>query len=277
MRLGGPVFTKYSSPREWVTAVKSSGYRAAYCPVDYHTDEKTIKAYEIAAAENDIVIAEVGAWSNPLSPHKEEQGKALEHCKKSLWLAEKIGARCCVNIAGSLGKKWDGPSPLDLSSAAFDQIVASVQEIIDSVKPERTFYTLETMQWMYPDSTDTYVALIKAINRPGFAAHFDPVNLISSPGRYFNTTQIISEFVAKLGPRIRSCHAKDIILGTNATVHLDEIRPGKGALDYRTYLTELDRLDRETPLMLEHLQTEEEYLLAAGYIRSVAETAGITL
>ena len=83
--------------------------------------------------------------------------------------------------------------------------------------------------------------------------------------------------MAKLGTLIRSCHAKDILLQEQLTVHLDEVRPGCGKLDYRTYLRELANLPRDTPVMLEHLQSAEEYAAAAGYIRQVAEQEGIAL
>ena len=58
-------------------------------------------------------------------------------------------------------------------------------------------------------------------------------------------------------------------------MHLDEVRPGLGSLDYRTFLRELDKLDPDTPLLLEHLPAEEEYALAARYVRSVAQEIGI--
>jgi len=76
---------------------------------------------------------------------------------------------------------------------------------------------------------------------------------------------------------IKSCHAKDIILRDNLTTHLDETRPGTGGLDYRAFLRELDTLDRNVPLMLEHLPKEEEYALAAAHIRSVARELSISL
>ena len=78
VRLGGPVFEKCNSPEEWVTALKKLGYRAAYCPVSPGADPALIKAYQSAAAKNDIVIAEVGAWSNPISPDQEIAKKAMQ-------------------------------------------------------------------------------------------------------------------------------------------------------------------------------------------------------
>src|SRR5947209_9295037 len=102
MRLGGPIYQEaYSDPASWVAAVQSAGYRAAYCPVSLEASDSEIAAYAQAARQADIIIAEVGAWSNPLSTDDSVRRAALKKCKDALALAEKLGALCCVNIAGS--------------------------------------------------------------------------------------------------------------------------------------------------------------------------------
>lgn len=275
MRLGGPVFGDTSTPELWIAALRAAGYGAAYCPVDNAADAATIRAYADAAAEAGIVIAEVGAWSNPLAPDEVERAAAVAHCQKQLALANAIGARCCVNIAGSCGTQWDGPHPDNLTEATFDLIVKTVQTILDVVRPTRTFYALETMPWMYPDSPDSYLRLLQAIDRPQFAVHLDPANMISSPQRFYGNSDFLRDCFTKLGRHIQSCHGKDIALGSQMTIHLDEVRPGLGGLDYRTFLTELDKLPADTPLMLEHLPSAEEYALAAQYICPLAEELGI--
>jgi len=182
IRLGGPVFGEFRDPQEWIKAVKAEGYSASYCPVPVGTDVSIIKAFEKAAKDADVAISEVGAWSNPISKNEKERKDALKKCKESLALADLIGAGCCVNITGSRGEKWDGPDPANLSRETFDLIVQTTREIIDEVKPVRTFYTLETMPWAFPDSPDSYLELIKAIDRKQLAVHLDPVNMINSPG-----------------------------------------------------------------------------------------------
>lgn len=219
----------------------------------------------------------MGAWSNPLSPDESARKQALAKCQRALALAEAIGARCCVNIAGSRGQKWDGPHPEDLTEETFQLIVQTVREIIDAVRPKRSFYTLETMPWMYPDSAESYLRLIQAIDRRQFAVHFDAVNLVDSPQCFFANAELIRDFVARLGPHIRSCHAKDVALAGKLTVHLDEVRPGLGGLHYRALLGELDRLEPDLPLLLEHLPNQDEYAGAAACIRSVARELGATL
>ncbi|HOZ46119.1 MAG TPA: TIM barrel protein [Candidatus Hydrogenedentes bacterium] len=275
MRLGAPIFETCDSPEAWVTAVRRAGYSAAYCPVDNAVPEDVARAYADAAKEAGIVIAEVGAWSNPMSPDEPTRKQALDRCTKQLALAEIVGARCCVNIAGSRGQQWDGPDPANLTDETFDLIVETVRNIIDAVNPTRTYYSLETMPWMYPDSADAYVRLVKAIDRKGFAVHLDPTNLVCSPQRYFNNGALITECFQKLGPHIRSCHGKDILLQSALMTHLDEVRPGLGRLDYGTFLRELSKLEPDAPLMLEHLPSAEEYKQAAAYVRGVARDMGL--
>jgi sugar phosphate isomerase/epimerase len=276
--LGGPVFEPYITPAEWVKAVRQHGYSAALCPVPLdESNSQTIRAYADAAQQSGIIIAEVGAWSNPLSRDEATRHAAIDQCRRALALADELGAACCVNIAGSLGEKWDGPCAADLTATTFDLIVESVRYIIDAVKPVGTFYTLEPMPWMYPDSPDSYLKLIKAIDRPAFAVHLDPINMINSPRRYFQQQAFIKECFDKLGPYIKACHIKDIILRDNLTVHLDEVRPGLGHFDHAYFLRRLNALNGRIPLLVEHLSTPEAYSLAADHIRAVARQEGITL
>lgn len=276
MRLGGPVFVEDLTPERWTAALQSKGYSAAYCPVTSDADSVTVQAYAQAAERAGIIIAEVGAWSNPLSDDAQTRQEALAKCQAQLALADEIGARCCVNIAGSRGEIWDGPHPDNLTQETFDMIVEVVRGIIDAVQPQRTHYTLEPMPWIYPDSADGYLRLIEAIDRPQFGAHVDPVNVVCSPQRYYKNGALIRAWFTKLGPYIRSCHAKDIVLSSKLTVHLDEVRPGMGNLDYWVYLQELNKLAPDTPLMLEHLSQESDYDLARAYVRGIASDLGLT-
>jgi len=270
------VFEKDLAPEQWAAAARKLGYGAAYCPVNEQADDATVRAYAEAARKAGLVIAEVGAWSNPISPDEETRRKAVKLCQDRLALAERIGANCCVNIAGSCGAKWDGPDPADLTDATFDLIVESVRGIIDAVRPTRACYTLETMPWMYPDSADSYVRLVAAIDRERFAVHMDPVNLVNCPQRYFRNAELLRECFRKLGPRIRSCHAKDILLDNKLTVHLSEVPPGKGGLDYAQYVRLVESIGPDTPLMMEHMK-QDDYGPAGEHIRSVAARAGVVL
>jgi sugar phosphate isomerase/epimerase len=148
--------------------------------------------------------------------------------------------------------------------------------VIDAVKPRQTTFSIEMMGWSLPDGPDSYVELIRAVDRPAFAVHLDVCNGINSPQRFYRNASFIEECFTKLGSWIVSCHAKDLAWLPEFNIHFQEVVPGKGAIDYATYLRELTKLKVDAPLMLEHLQTADEYQAGASYIRSVAGRTGVT-
>lgn len=276
MRLGGPLFETYHNPHEWIAALKRLNYSAAYCP--QIPTGFSVSDFTDAAKRENIIIAEVGAWhNNPLHRDESTRREAIRQIQMKLALADEIDARCCVNVAGSRGEIWDGPDAENLTPDTFALIVETVREIIDAVKPTRTFFTLETMPWCYPDSTESYTRLIQAIDRPAFAVHFDPVNLINSPARFFNNAAVMQEFAAALGQHIKCVHVKDIVLRPALTTHLDEVRPGAGALNYPALLNALHSLEPDLPIMLEHMTDPNDYVLAAEFIRATATQLGISI
>lgn len=275
VRLGGPVFGKFTDPAGWIKELKALGYSAAYCPVQPGATDEMIRSIRQEAEKNNILIAEAGVWNNMLDPDESKRKAAVARNIAVLQLADEIGAVCCVNISGARGEIWDGPYPGNYAKDTFGLIIETVRHIIDEVRPKSVFYTLEPMPYMLPDSPDTYLDLIKAVDRKQFAAHLDPVNMISSPQRYFNNASFIKECFAKLGPYIKSVHAKDITIMPELTVHLEERRPGLGFLDYAVLLQETSKL-KDIPFMLEHLTKPEDYKLAAEYVRQIGSQNGIS-
>lgn len=277
MRFGGVIFGKWETSEQWAQLALDAGYSAVYFPVDHKAADHVIDGYVKAARAADLVICEIGAWNNLLDPDPAKRRENFLHTVHQLELAEHVRANCCVNIAGSYSTQWDGPHRDNLTPRAFEEIVRITQDVIDRVRPQHTAYSLEPMPWMYPDSADSYVDLIRAVDRKGFCAHLDPVNVISSPQKFYRNGDIIREWFDKLGPHIRSCHAKDIRIGGKLTVHLDECRPGMGELDYRAYLECASRLDDNVCLMLEHMTEPEDYRAATAYIKGLAKEMGISL
>lgn len=277
MRLGGPAFVKSDDPGELARGHRALGYRAAYAPNVLLTDKERIAAIVKEFAAQDLAIAEVGAWVNMLDPDPEKRRKNLEYVTDRLALAEELAARCCVDIAGSYNPDvWYGPHPENLSQRFFDATVENCRKVIDAVKPTRTTFTLEMMGWCLPTGPDEYLKFIKAVDRKAFAVHLDVCNVINSPYRIYNNSAVIRECFQKLGPWIVSCHAKDVAWEVELQVHFKEVIPGRGKVDYGTYLQELSRLAVDAPLMLEHLKTAEEYAEARGYIQRVARELGLS-
>ena len=275
LRLGAPVGGA-EDPEALARAHRAKGYRAAYCPPLRLDDRERIRATAEAFARHDVVIAEVGRWVNLLDADPDTRRQNLATVTEGLALAEAVGARCCVDIAGSFSTtSWFGPHPDNLSARFFDAAVENARRILDAVKPTRTTFCYEMMAWSLPDSPDACLRLVKAVDRPAFAVHLDPCNLVSSPERYYRSADLVRESYAKLGPRIASVHVKDLAWEVEMAVHFREVRPGQGSIDHAAWLVEHARHCPDVPLMLEHLPSEAEYDAARDHVRGAGERAGL--
>jgi sugar phosphate isomerase/epimerase len=274
VRLGGHgLSVGHEDFEAFARAHSAYGYGAAYVPVTLKLADAS--AFERAFAAEDVMLAEVGIWRNLITPVEAKRKANREYAVNCLALADAVGARCAVTYIGSFSDSDYAPAAANLGPEAFDASVEAVRYLLDTVKPKRAKFALEMMQYSLPDSPDSYLDLIKAVDRPMFGAHFDPVNLVMTPRVYWNNAVLIRECFTKLGQYVVSCHAKDIILHHQAALHLDEIIIGQGVIDYRTYLTELAKLPREVPLMLEHL-TGDEYATARDVVFAAGDAAGVS-
>lgn len=275
MRIGGEIKKPYSNPDEWISWVKKLNYSTVLAPVDAHASTEEKKAYVNCAKEHNIVIGEVGVWRNPISLNPQEAKENIEYCKERLFLAEELGAKCCVNISGARGEIWDGFYKENYDEDVYALIVDTTREIIDSVNPKHTYYTIEPMPWMIPDSPDSYLKLIKDVDRKAFGVHLDFTNMINSPIRFLKSDEFIEECFTKLGPYTKSIHVKDAIMEKAYPCVIKEVMPGKGSLNYRKIVQLIGKLGDDIPVFVEHLNTYEEYLQASSFVRDMAIKEGI--
>jgi sugar phosphate isomerase/epimerase len=278
MRLGGPIFVKSDDPAVLAKAHRDLGYRAAYAPGNLKVDETDrIAALIKEFARLDVTIAEVHAFNNTLDPNPDKRRKNLAFATDRLALAELLGARNCVNITGTYNPNiWYGQNPGDITQEFMDAAVENCRKIIDAVKPQRTVYSIEMVPWIWPTNPDEYLNLIKAVDRKALGVHLDVCNTMYSPARLYNNGAVIRECFQKLGSKIASCHAKDLNWGPGVQVNIQEVIPGTGLIDYKTYLRELSQLPVDAPLLMEHLNSAEEYTQGREYIQGVARSIGLS-
>jgi sugar phosphate isomerase/epimerase len=286
VRLGGPI-PYAGDPEAYARAHVEFGYRAAYMPNVRIENREEVTGIVKAMAAADLTIAEAGAWKNLIAHDDLKRNENLDYAVHQLALADEIGAKACVAYHGTIGHAGDpwqlsdnydyGPHPDNQSEAGFQRAVDTARYVIDMVKPKRTKFSLEMVPWLVTDTPESYLKLLKAIDRPQFGAHIDAVNMVISPRLYFNSGKMISDGFTLLGPWVVSCHAKDIVMQGgpgNISFYMNEVVPGEGNLDYGAYLTEINKLGRDVPLMLEHFDMPG-YKRGLAHIKKVAAEIGV--
>lgn len=267
MRLGTSSPLKHETPDEWAQNQIRLGCSTVVFPVQSNEPEQKIIAYKEAAEKAGLTIAEVGIWRNALSSDPDERKANMDYCVEQLRLADFLNARCAVNVAGSFGPVWDGGYRENFTDEAWRKTVYMAREIIDRANIRNTYFTLEPMPWMIPTGPKEYLRLIEDVDRDRFAVHMDIINMINSADRYFNAEEFTDECADLLGNRIRSCHIKDVHLSERYTLRLEECGPGKGEFPLRHYAERMHMIDPEMPVILEHLNTDEEYISFMDYLK----------
>ena len=268
MYLGISSSLSHTTPEDWAAKHKALGLKTVNFPVDCTAGEEKIMSYKNAADAAGLTIAEVGIWRNTLAADLSERQHWIDYAVEQLKMADRIGARCCVNVVGTpYGPRWDGGYRENFSEELWTMAVRMIQEIIDRAAPKHTKFSIESMPWMIPSSPDEYLRLMEEVDRPAFGAHLDVVNMITSPDRYFFNDRFLEECFTKLKGRICSCHLKDINLKQEYTFQLEECACGKGTLDLELYARLATAEDSEMPMIIEHLTTDEEYIQSVEYVK----------
>lgn len=269
MRLGINGELGHKNPEEWISLLRKYHLRAAVVPLTKDEPAEIRNEYLRLARQEDIVIGEVGVWKNVIAKDEKERKEAITYAKEQLAFADEIGARCCVNVSGAAGEIWDGYYEENYSRETYEKIIDTTRDIIDSVKPQRTYFTLEPMYWMHPDSPDDYLQLLRDIDRERFGVHLDYANMITSFFRYHHCDAFVEECFHKLGPYVKSVHAKDVVLEPTPTICIRETIPGTGKIDFRLVMRLANEIDYDMPVFVEHLSSLEEYERAVQYLQSL--------
>ncbi|MFR6278256.1 MAG: sugar phosphate isomerase/epimerase family protein [Acutalibacter sp.] len=267
MRIGLNFTPPHESPEQWAEILEDCGFRAASFPVDYRAPVGLIDAYTKAAREHDIRIAEVGVWDSPHLSDPQRAREAQTRCLEQFRLAEYIHADCCVNVSGAAGDQWFFCYRENYDEALYAKNVEFLQRLCDTVKPQHTVYALEPMQWMLPWNPRQYLKLLRDVDRKGCGVHMDIFNFVRDPYGYTHQEELMEEAFSLLGSSIASSHLKDILLTTGTTVRIQETPLGTGQGKLGAYLHHLSLLPKDTPVLLEHLDSLDEYRAAMAFLR----------
>ena len=269
MKLGVSTNLGAKSATEWVAMNKELALESVVFPLSSRDDEGLIDEYAKEAKKANIIIAEVGIWKNAIACDIKECNDNIQYSIDQLLMADKIGARCCVNVAGAYtGARWDGPHKDNFSKDAWNKTVKMIQKVIDEAKPVNTYFTIEPMPWMIPTGPEEYLNLIEDVARDRFAVHMDIINMINCPERFFFPEEFMDRCFELLKGRIKSCHLKDVRLLDDFTFQLRECECGGGSFPIEEYVKHANKEDANMPMIIEHLHDDAQYRESVAYVRN---------
>ena len=224
------------------------------------------------------MIAEVGAWRNMLDPGRAETGRQSALCYRAAGAGGSgRGAVLCRH------RRLLQPHGLvrrrirRISRGSFSTRPSRIAARSSTRSSRRaTTFSIEMMGWSLPDGPDTYLKLIRRSTGPAFAVHMDVCNGINSPDALLSQRASSSRSASRNSGSGSFPATRRTSRGFRSTTSTSgRSFPASGKLTTRRICASSSKLPVDAPLMLEHLQTADEYSEGRNHIRSVGDRIGI--
>ncbi len=267
-----------------IKGLRTRGLTAAVASPDpWHSmSDSQLREVNHALKEHDVVVFEVGGYRNLLHPDETARRDNLKWIAYCIEAADKIGCPMVGTISGSrnpAGNEWRdnyAVHPDNWTIETWRMLIDSIHTILRDTSGMKAAIGMEAQVTTNQDSPLAHRRLLDDVGSERLKVNLDPTNMVHLYN-HFHTTTLINNCFDLLGEDIYGCHAKDsYVLPHSQTVHVQEVCPGRGSLDYETYLVRISRLKWSRSLLPEHIPADQ-FDEAYAYIRSVAEKVGVKI
>lgn len=265
-----------------VKALHDRGFTAVFASGNYWiaASEAMVNEFRAATKQFDIDVFELGGYRNILHPDESSRQENLKRIAQCLEAAERIGCRMVGTITGSRNPEGNqyadnyAVHPDNWTLETWKMTVAGIKQILKDTAGLKAVLGMEAQVTTNLDGPIAHRNLMDDVADPRCKVNLDPTNMIHLHN-HFHTTQLLNQCFDMLGEDIMGCHAKDTyILPHSQTVHVQEVCPGRGRMDYETYLTRLSQMKWPRSLHVEHIPLDQ-YPEAWAYIGKVAAKVGV--
>jgi sugar phosphate isomerase/epimerase len=284
--LGGYIpFPPKGGIGEHIRKLRAEGFGAAIIsatPEFLNISESQASEVRAATKEHNLVIFEVGGYRNILHTVESSRQANLKHLARCLEAADRIGTKMVGTITGSRNPEGNQFSdnyavhPDNWTLETWKMTISGIQQILKDTSGCKSVLGMEAQVTTNLDGPQAHRNLMEDVGSDRVKVNFDPTNMVHL-WNHFHTTKLINECFDMLGEDIFGAHAKDsYVFPHSQTVHIQEVCPGRGSLDYETYLLRLSHMKWPRALLVEHIPSDQ-FAEAHVYIRKVAAKVGVKI
>lgn len=218
-----------------------------------HIDEADCDRIRKAMSARKISMAGVNGMYNMIHPDAKQRERGLKKLGVLAPACERLGTSVIVLCTGSRNTQmmWL-PHPDNDTPEAWDDLTASMEQALQIAEKHKITLAFEPEVSNVVDSAKKSRRILDEMRSPYLKVAMDGANIFHS-GELPRMTEILDEAFELLGEDIVIAHAKDLD-HDGAAGHL---AAGKGLLDYDRYLSLLENLGIDVPLILHGLGEPE--------------------
>jgi L-ribulose-5-phosphate 3-epimerase len=241
---------------------------------DDHEVMRLKKAYQDAG----LVVAQTNGWYECLiNPDEAVRSEGIRGMQALTRIGRLLDSRFVYVRPGSMnpqGHWW--PHPDNHIPATFDRLVDSIKKICARAEQEGMIIGIEGHVVSTLDTAQRVHDLFSAVGSSALKFNFDPVNFVGTVHDVHDTSRMLNEHFDLLGDSMIALHAKDCAIQNAHVVHISEVIPCTGTMNYDILMRRWVECCPEGYFLIEHLP-DDKVIIARAAIAKKAEQLGIPL
>ncbi len=226
---------------------------AGVTKIPTHIDEDLCDKIREEMGARNITMTALGGTYNMIHPDVQRRADGLRNLRVLASACERLGTSVITLCTGSRDpdNMWRRHPDND-TSEAWNDLAVSMRQAIEVAEEYQVTLAFEPEVANVVDSAIKARRIIDQIGSPYLKIVMDGANIFHT-GELPRMREILDEAFALLGEHIAFAHAKDLDRDGEA----GHLAAGKGLLDYDQYLSLLNNVDPDVPIILHGLSEAE--------------------
>jgi sugar phosphate isomerase/epimerase len=281
MKLGVAGLLGRGEPEE-IAAVRNLGFGAASWHVpdwELMGSEPCLRRVRDHLHQEGLELCQLlpPAHASLVDPDPGRRQEGITALRRTLDAAAVLGAGNVYVRPGSLNAKgaWT-PHPENHRPDTRERLIESLSELVVAAEAIGIPLAVEAHVVSPLHSVSVTQEVFDRVGSAWLCFNADPVNLISSLDAAYETSPLIHQLFDSLGQVVITGHAKDVRVGDELVLHIEECTPGQGFLDHEVFLQRFEECCPRGVVLIEHLPIDR-VPEARRALLEFAHRAGVTI
>lgn len=229
--------------------------------------------------DNGIALVQFwGAYPSIISRDESVRRAGVQICRHVIQRAAELGAHMASLRPTSMydGYQW-APHADNFLPETEDRLVRSLAEVGETAAQFGMPVAMECHLTTTLGEPAKIRRIIERSNPDWIGVNADVVNFVKDIDSVYDTTAVIDHFFDQLGPYVRAAHLKDVTVGEQLVLHIDECVPGTGLLDWERLFRRFEALLPDGFMLIEHLRRLEDVQQARDFVVGRLAQLGIAI